>query len=87
MGKLLSFILITLATLTANAKLVTLDTRPGVHQKILIENPSNPKGNLILFAGGKGKIKLGSDKYKSSLRNFRISIFVYIQPGAEMPMF
>ena len=71
MGKLLSFILITLATLTANAKLVTLDTRPGVHQKILIENPSNPKGNLILFAGGKGKIKLGSDKYKSN-NNFLI---------------
>jgi alpha/beta superfamily hydrolase len=56
---------------TVQANLVTLDTRPNVTQQILIEKPANPKANLILFAGGKGKIKLSSGKYKSS-NNFLI---------------
>jgi len=56
---------------TVNANIVTFDTRIGVTQQILIESPDNPKANLILFAGGKGKIKLGSDKYKSN-NNFLI---------------
>jgi len=55
----------------AGINLVSLDTRPGVVQDIFVEQPSNSKANLILFAGGKGKIKLSSGKYKTS-NNFLI---------------
>jgi len=41
-----------------NANIVTLDTRQNITQQILIEQSDNPVANLILFAGGKGKIKL-----------------------------
>jgi len=53
------------------ANIVTLDTRTDVTQQILIEQSANPKANLILFAGGKGKIKLNSGKYKNN-NNFLI---------------
>ena len=59
-------ILLTLILTTAQANLITLDTRLGVTQQILIEQPDNSKASLVLFAGGKGKLKLGSDKYKSN---------------------
>ncbi len=61
-----ALLLLTLILTTAQANLITLDTRLGVTQQILIEQPDNSKANLILFAGGKGKLKLGSDKYKSN---------------------
>ena len=61
-----TLLLLTLILTTAQANLITLDTRLGVTQQILIEQPDNSKANLILFAGGKGKLKLGSDKYKSN---------------------
>lgn len=48
------------------ANIVTLDTRTDITQQILIEQPSNPKANLILFAGGKGKIKLNNGGYESN---------------------
>ena len=61
-----ALLLLTLILTTAQANLITLDTRLGVTQQILIEQPENSKANLILFAGGKGKLRLGSDKYKSN---------------------
>ncbi len=61
-----TLLLLTLFLATAQANFITLDTRLGVTQQILIEQPENSKANLILFAGGKGKLKLGSDKYKSN---------------------
>ena len=64
-------LLLTLILSTAQADIATLDTRSGVTQKILIEQPNNPVANLILFAGGKGKIKLNSSKYKSN-KNFLV---------------
>jgi len=48
------------------ANIVTLDTRTDITQQILIEQPSNPKASLILFAGGKGKIKLNNGGYESN---------------------
>ena len=48
-----------------------LDTRPGVTQQIFIEQPKNTRANLILFAGGKGKIKLDSGGYKNN-NNFLV---------------
>jgi predicted esterase len=56
---------------TVNADIVTFDTRIGVTQQILIESPDNPRANLILFAGGKGKIKLNNGKYKNN-KNFLV---------------
>ncbi len=56
---------------TVNANIVTFDTRIGVTQQILIESPDNPKANLILFAGGKGKIKLDIGGYKNN-NNFLV---------------
>lgn len=50
----------------AIANIVTLDTRTDVTQQILIEQSANPKANLILFAGGKGKIKLDNGGYESN---------------------
>jgi len=50
----------------ALANIVTLDTRTDVTQQILIEQPDNLKANLILFAGGKGKIKLDNGDYESN---------------------
>ena len=64
-------ILLSLILATAQANLTTLDTRQGVTQKILIEQPNNPTANLILFAGGKGKIKLNNGKYKNN-KNFLV---------------
>jgi len=61
----------TLTMVRASGELVTLDTRSGVTQQILIKQSINPKANLILFAGGKGKLKLSSGKYKSN-NNFLI---------------
>ena len=61
-----SLILLTLILSTAQAGLVKLETRQDVTQHILIEQSNNSVANLILFAGGKGKLKLGSDKYKSN---------------------
>jgi alpha/beta superfamily hydrolase len=71
MVKLLTFILITFTTLIVNASFVILDTRLGVTQQIFIEQPNNPTANLILFAGGKGKIKLNNGKYKNN-KNFLV---------------
>lgn len=65
------FLLLLHSITTVNANIVTLNSRPEVTQQILIEQPNNPKANLILFAGGKGKIKLSSGKYKSN-NNFLI---------------
>ena len=65
MSRLLIAILFLFLTI-AQANLTTLDTRPDVTQQILIEGSNNSVANLILFAGGKGKLKLGSDKYKSN---------------------
>ena len=58
-------------TIAANASLITLGTRSEVTQQILVEQPNNPRANLILFAGGKGKIKLNSGKYKNN-KNFLV---------------
>ena len=55
----------------AQAKPITLDTRPGVTQQILIEQPENSKANLVLFSGGKGKIKLNNGNYKNN-KNFLV---------------
>ncbi len=70
MIKLLTSLLTLLFSIPLNssplANIVTLDTRTDVTQQILIEQPSNPKANLILFAGGKGKIKLDNGGYESN---------------------
>ena len=64
-------LLLTLILTTTQASVETLDSRQAVTQKILIEGPNNPVANLILFAGGKGKIKLNSNKYKNN-KNFLV---------------
>ena len=64
-------LLLTLIFTTAQASLVTLDSRHDVTQQILVEQPNNPIVNLILFAGGKGKIKLNSSRYKNN-KNFLV---------------
>jgi dienelactone hydrolase len=56
---------------TVNANIVTFDTRIGVTQQILIEQPNNSKANLLLFAGGKGKIRLNNGGYKNN-NNFLV---------------
>ena len=64
-------LLLTLILTMAQAKPITLDTRPGVTQQILIEQPENSKANLVLFSGGKGKIKLNNGNYKNN-KNFLV---------------
>ena len=66
-----TLLLLTLILTTAQANLITLDTRLGVTQQILIEQPDNSKANLILFAGGKGKVKLNNGNYKKN-KNFLV---------------
>lgn len=45
----------------AGSELATLDVRPGVTMKMMILEPnSNPKGVLVLYAGGVGTLELGS---------------------------
>ena len=56
---------------TVNANIVTFDTRIGVTQQILIEQPNNSKANLLLFAEGKGKIRLNNGGYKNN-NNFLV---------------
>lgn len=57
-------------------EIVSLETRPGVIQKILLIKPSNPIASVILFPGGSGIIKLrtkpGSSKIKYSSNNFLV---------------
>ena len=67
---LLTFLLLT-SLAQVEASLVTLDTRPGVTQQIIVEQPSNSKANLVLFSGGKGKLRLNSNKYKTN-KNFLV---------------
>jgi len=65
------FYLLLLCVTTVSANVATLDSRPGVTQQILIEQPNNSKANLILFAGGKGKVKLNNGNYKKN-KNFLV---------------
>ena len=58
-------------TIAANASLITLGTRSEVTQQILVEQPNNSKANLLLFAGGKGKIRLNNGGYKNN-NNFLV---------------
>jgi len=67
---ILTFLLLT-SLVQAEANLVILDTRSGVTQQIIIEQPSDSKANLVLFSGGKGKLKLHSNKYKAN-KNFLV---------------
>ncbi|SMN14581.1 hypothetical protein CRYPA_614 [uncultured Candidatus Thioglobus sp.] len=55
----------------ASVDLFTISTRPNVTQQILVEQPNSPIANLILFSGGKGKIKLDSGKYINN-KNFLV---------------
>jgi dienelactone hydrolase len=41
-------------------ELVKLETRPKVRQNFALIKPENPVASVILFAGGRGNIKLGS---------------------------
>ncbi len=54
----------------ATDELIKITTREGVKQKFILIKPDTIKASVILFAGGKGKIKLkgnGSDyRYKSN---------------------
>ena len=70
---MIRFLLLTLVVFSVNAneKLITLDSRQAVTQQILIAQPNNPIANLVLFAGGKGKIKLNSSRYKNN-KNFLV---------------
>jgi dienelactone hydrolase len=71
MSKLILIFLLLTSLVQAEANLVTLDTRSGVTQQIIVEQSSNAQANLILFAGGKGKLKLNSNKYKTN-KNFLV---------------
>lgn len=71
MSKLILVFLLLTSLAQAEANLVTLDTRSGVTQQIVIEHSSDAQANLILFAGGKGKLKLNSNKYNSN-KNFLV---------------
>lgn len=68
---LLAFLLSIALSSNTLATIVTLDTRTDVKQQILIEQPSNPKASLILFSGGKGKIKLNNGGYENN-NNFLV---------------
>jgi hypothetical protein len=58
----------------ADTKLVELGVRPGVTMKMMVIEPDRqPKGVLVLYAGGRGTIELGSlfgipsiNKYKAN---------------------
>ena len=71
MSKLILTFLLLTSLAQADTSLVTLDTRSGVTQQIIIEQPSDFKANLVLFSGGKGKLKLNSNKYKTN-KNFLV---------------
>jgi len=72
MSKLILIFLLLTSLVQADTSLVTLDTRPGVTQTILVESTSSSLANLVLFSGGKGKLKLNSNKYKTN-KNFLTS--------------
>jgi len=71
MSKLILTFLLLTSLVQANTSLVTLDTRSGVTQQIIVEQSIDSKANLVLFSGGKGKLKLNSNKYKTN-NNFLI---------------
>jgi len=58
-----------------SAQLVKLKTRPGVMQKFILIKPANPIASVLLFAGGKGNLKLSSLFGKPSVGGGR-NIFV-----------
>lgn len=43
-----------------SSKLVEIETRPGIALKLILIKPEKPVASVILFAGGKGKLKLSS---------------------------
>jgi len=57
---------------STSSNLVSLDTRDGIKQKILIETPSEKKikGTILLFIGGSGKVDLSSNGLGKMNNNF-----------------
>lgn len=42
-------------------RVVDIPTRAGVTQRVLVLEPENPRAAVVLFAGGNGGLRLGSD--------------------------
>jgi len=57
---LISLVVVLATVNVAAADLVKLQTRPGVEQRFILIKPEKPVASLILFAGGKGALNLGS---------------------------
>jgi hypothetical protein len=82
-GFLLLFIAVSAAVPTfsksaeiLSSELVKLETRPGVTQKFILIKPENPMASVILFAGGNGKLKLGSAFGKPTVSNLSKNFLV-----------
>lgn len=61
----------------AGSKLVELEVRPGVTMKMMaIEPDVKPKGVLILYAGGRGTIELGSFFGMPSINKYKANFLV-----------
>jgi dienelactone hydrolase len=58
----------------AGDNLIKINTRDGVKQKFILLKPDTIKASVILFAGGKGKIKLKGkeDNYRYKSNNFLV---------------
>lgn len=48
------------SVISYSEELITLKTRHNVEQKYLLIKPKNPVASVILFSGGKGKLRLTS---------------------------
>ncbi len=60
-------ILLCFSPITYASTVITLDTRPGVTQKLILIKPNNPVASVILFAGGKGDLQLSGPPENPSI--------------------
>jgi len=73
---LLIFVVISCNTY-ADSKLVKLEVRPGVTMKMMVIEPGiQPKGVLVLYAGGRGTIELGSFLGIPSINKYKANFLV-----------
>jgi len=67
---------VTTTAFAANEELVSLQTRDGVEQKYILIKPDSPQAAVILFAGGKGALDLGSGLFGGVTINWGAKNFV-----------
>ena len=72
MKKILLTLFLLVSYFPSQAEIIKLDSRDGIVQKILFLEADNAIANVVLFAGGHGKLNIKNNKVNKSKGNFLI---------------